>query len=328
MRCVQTWLAIWIMLLPVGAALAQQKPDQPAQPAKSDQSEKSAQSDSPAQSIQQWMKDNLDDDVLQMLDQIDQDRVRDFFTKLQRQFDGTNIYELASLKEIAVQVLPVLKQFEETQPYAAWLQAHLDDLDAANEVQREMKATSPKPQTATVLPAPPLKILRSVWVKELQKRPWPPLAHACVPKLKQIFVSENVPPELVWVAGVESSFDPGARSPAGAAGMFQLMPATARTEHLSLWPFDERYQPDKSAHAAARHLRDLHNHYGDWQLALAAYNAGEGRVDNLLKKHKAGSFDAIVKWLPAETQMYVPKVEATIRLREGLALTDLKAPPA
>jgi len=298
------------MLLLAGAALAQQKPAQPARPVQSGQS---AQSD-------------LSDDVLRMLDQIDQDRVQDFFTKLQVQFDGTNIYELASLKEIAVQMLPVLKQFEETQPYAAWLQAHLDDLDAANEAQSEMKATSPKTEAVTVLPAPPLKILRSVWVKELEKRPWPPLAHVYVPKLKQIFVSEHVPPQLVWVAGVESSFDPDARSPAGAAGMFQLMPATARTEHLALWPFDERYQPDKSAHAAARHLRDLHHHFGDWQLALAAYNAGEGRVDKLLKEHKAGSFDAIARWLPSETQMYVPKVEATIHLREGLALTDLIAP--
>jgi membrane-bound lytic murein transglycosylase D len=311
MRCVKTWLAIWIMLLLAGAALAQQKPAQPVQPA---QSNSSAQSD-------------LSDDLLQMLDQIDQDRVRDFFTKLQRQFDGTNIYELASLKEIALQVLPVLKEFEETQPYAAWLQAHLDDLDAANEVEREMKATSPKPATATVQAGVPLKIVRSVWVKELEKRPWPPLAKTYLPKLKQIFVSENVPPELVWVAGVESSFDPQARGPAGAAGMFQLMPATARMEHLSLWPFDQRYQPDKSARAAARYLRDLHNHYGgDWQLALAAYNVGEGRVDKLLKEHKAGSFDAIARWLPAETQMYVPKVEATIHLREGLALADLKAP--
>jgi membrane-bound lytic murein transglycosylase D len=311
---VKTWLAIWIMLLLAGAAPAQQKPAQPARPAQSDPSAQTVLSD-------------LSDGVLQMLDQIDEDRVRDFFTKLQQQFDNTNIYELASLKEIALQVLPVLQQFEETQPYAVWLQAHLDDFDAANEMQREMKAALPKPESTTVQAGVPLKIVRSVWVKQLEKRPWPPLAHVYVPRLKQIFVSENVPPELVWVAGVESSFDPGARSPAGAAGMFQLMPATARAEHLSLWPFDQRYQPDKSAHAAARHLRDLHNHYGDWPLALAAYNVGEGRVDKLLKEHKAGSFDAIAGWLPAETQMYVPKVEATIRLREGLVLADLKTPP-
>jgi len=311
---VKTLAAIWIMLLLAGPALAQQKPAQPAP------------SGDPAQSIQQWMKDNLDDDVLQFLGQIDQDRVRDFFSKVQQQFDGTNIYELGTLKAVALQVLPVLKEFEETQPYAAWLQAHLDDLDAANEMQREMKATSPKSETATVLTGPSPKFQRSFWVRKMEKRPWPPLAKTYVPKLKQAFVSEKVPPELVWVAGVESSFEPRARSPAGAAGMFQLMPATARTEHLSLWPFDERYQPEKSAHAAARYLRELHRHYGDWPLALAAYNVGEGRVDKLLKEHKARSFDAIAKWLPAETQMYVPKVEATIRQREGLALADLKAP--
>jgi membrane-bound lytic murein transglycosylase D len=194
-------------------------------------------------------------------------------------------------------------------------------------MQSEMKAIAPKTGAATVLPAPPLKLERAFWTRELAKRPWPLLAHAYVPELKQVFVSEKVPPALVWVAGVESSFDPKARSPAGAAGMFQLMPATARIEHLSLWPFDQRYQPEKSAHAAARYLRHLHSHYGDWPLALAAYNVGEGRVDKLLREHHAHSFDAIASWLPAETQMYVPKVEATVRLREGLALADLKAPP-
>ena len=218
----------------------------------------------------------------------------------------------------------MLDEFEESEPYAVWLKAHLDDLDAADEMLREMNAVSSHPQSNGVPPRPSLNIVRSVWVRELAHRPWPPLAKTYVPKLKQIFVSEGVPPELVWVAGVESSFDPRARSPAGAAGMFQLMPATARTEHLSLWPFDERYQPDKSAHAAARQLRELHNHYGDWQLALAAYNAGQGRVDKLLKEHRAASFDDIARWLPAETQMYVPKVDATVHLREGLALADLK----
>jgi membrane-bound lytic murein transglycosylase D len=147
-----------------------------------------------------------------------------------------------------------------------------------------------------------------------------------VPRLKEIFVAEGLPPELVWVAEVESSFNAKARSPAGAAGMFQLMPQTARDEALSLWPRDERYQPEKSARAAAKFLRALHAHYGDWELALAAYNVGEGRVDKLLKRQKAQTFEAIARRLPAETQMYVPKVEATVRKREGRELADLKLP--
>jgi membrane-bound lytic murein transglycosylase D len=305
--------AIWLtLLLAAGPAVAQQKP---------------AQSNAPVQSMQQWLNDNVDPDVLQSLNQIDLSGVQDFLTNLQHSFAGTNIYELGSLKEVAVKVLPVLDEYEETEPYAAWLRVHLDDMDAANEMQREMKATAPKTETTAVLPGPSLKFQRAFWGREMAKRPWPPLARTYVPKLKQVFISEKVPPELVWVAGVESSFEPRARSPAGAAGMFQLMPATARTEHLSLWPFDERYQPEKSARAAALYLRQLHSHYDDWPLALAAYNVGEGRVDKLLKEHQAHGFDAIAGWLPAETQMYVPKVEAIIRLREGLALADLKAPP-
>ena len=70
----------------------------------------------------------------------------------------------------------------------------------------------------------------------------------------------------------------------------------------------------------------LHGRFGDWRLALAAYNAGETRVDELLRKYKARTFDGIADRLPAETQMYVPKVEGTLRKREGLALNELKIP--
>jgi membrane-bound lytic murein transglycosylase D len=104
------------------------------------------------------------------------------------------------------------------------------------------------------------------------------------------------------------------------------MPRTARSLSLSLQPEDERLQTGKSAGAAARHLRHLHERFGDWRLALAAYNAGETRVDELLRKYKARTFDAIVDHLPAETQMYLPKVEASLRKREGLALDELKIP--
>jgi membrane-bound lytic murein transglycosylase D len=176
------------------------------------------------------------------------------------------------------------------------------------------------------LPNPPPQVERSIWIRELKDRSLPPLAGDYVPRLKQIFAAEKLPPELVWVAEVESSFNPQARSPAGAVGLFQLMPRTARSLSLSLQPEDERLQTGKSAGAAARHLRHLHERFGDWRLALAAYNAGETRVDELLRKYKARTFDAIADHLPAETQMYVPKVEATLRKREGLALDELKIP--
>src|SRR5206468_2744142 len=142
-----------------------------------------------------------------------------------------------------------------------------------------------------------------------------------VSSLKPIFVNRKVPPELVWVAEVESSFDPRARSPAGAAGLFQLMPATARRYGLRTWPLDQRFKPEPSAGAAAQYLKYLHGHYNDWRLALAAYNAGEGTVDKLLARHKAKSYDDIARHLPAQTQLYVPRVEATLLRREGLKLS-------
>lgn len=307
-------LALLLSFSLADAVLAQQKAAAPPQGIDS-------------QGIQQWMHDNLDDSVVNLLNQVDQDRVRDFFNKLQQRFDGTNIYELGSMKDVAVQALPVLKQFEETRPYAAWLEAHLDELDAADEMQRAQKSAPSRPG-ALLVTQPSLKFQRSIWVRRVHGRPWPTLAKTYVPKLKEIFLAEKMPPALVWLAEVESGFDPRARSPAGAAGMFQLMPATAKSESLSLWPSDERYQPEKSAEAAARYLRYLHQHYNDWPLAVAAYNVGEGRLDKLLKQHNVHSFDGVARWLPAETQMYVPKVEAVVRLREGLALDGLQLPRA
>jgi membrane-bound lytic murein transglycosylase D len=290
------------------------------------QSPPSATQDGGWQTIDEWMQENIDDDVLHALKQMDQDKVRRAFGELQLALQGTNIYQLTALKETAGIWVPVLKGYEETYPFGAWLETHLDYLDAAEKMQARMKESepAPKPGTTALTAAPSLKIQRQVWVEELKQRPWPPLAKNYVPQLKKIFLAEQVPTELVWLAEVESSFDPKARSPAGAAGMFQLMPDTARDQNLSLFPFDQRLQPEKSAHAAACELRRLHKHFGDWQLALAAYNVGQGRVDKILNKQNAHTFDAIARRLPVETQMYVPKVEATLRKREGVTLTQLK----
>jgi membrane-bound lytic murein transglycosylase D len=314
---VNRFLAILLLLCITCAARAQDKSAAPAQ---------NTSSDSGFQSLNDWMLDNLDEDLLNALNDIDQEKVRKVLTSLQKGFDGTNIVDLAAIRDAASEVTPLLKQYEETYPFGVWLESRLDYFDAAGRMQRQMKLITPK-ESATALPlAPTLKVQRQVWVEELKQRPWPPLAQNYVPKLKEIFVSERMPPELVWLAEVESSFNPQARSPAGAAGMFQLMPITAKGQNLSLWPFDERYQPERSARASAKYLRHLHAHYGDWPLALAAYNAGEARVDKLLKQSKVKSFDAIARRLPAETQMYVPKIEATLKKREGLTFAELKKP--
>ena len=306
-------LTIFITLWLARALLAQEKP---------------LQQDELIQSVEQWMRENLDDSVLSALGQLDRSRVREFFTELHQQFEGSSVYDLGALKETASRLLPVLQQFDETRPYAVWLQTHFDYLDAADELRSELTPGPPKPGAAIPSPNPSPQVQRSFWNKKLVKRPLPRLAQTYVPRLKQIFVTERTPSELVWVAEVESSFDPTARSPAGAAGLFQLMPTTARTLKLSARPQDERLQPEKNARAAAQYLRHLHSRFGDWRLALAAYNAGETRVDNLLKQHKVRTFDAIAQRLPAETQMFVPKVEATLRKREGRALADLKLPNA
>lgn len=292
-------IVLTILLLTAGAAVAQQK-----------------STNDPVGDLQRWFTNNYELDTFDFPYEIDKDQVREVMAGLQQKLEVTNLYDFAALKPMAVKLLPVLHEYVETEPYADWLQARIEEMDAAAEIKRQSKAPG----------APPLKLQRSIWVRQISAAPWPPLARSYVPKLKPIFAREKIPPELVWVAGVESSFNPKARSPAGAAGMFQLMPETAREQHLSLWPFDQRYQPEKSARAAARQLRELHRHYGDWELALAAYNLGQGRLDKLLKAHKASTFEGVSRWLPAETQMYVPKVEATLLDREGVSLQALNAP--
>ena len=272
--------------------------------------------------VLQFVQENVDDNVLNVLG-VDSDRVRQFLEDLQTRFQGTTIYDLGSLNDAASKLVPVLQQFDQTKPYAAWLQARLDYLEVSEKLRREVAPVPSKTGTAPRLANPTPQRGRAVWVTEVERRPVPPRAEKYLSTLKPIFVSERMPPELVWVAEAESSFDPSARSPAGAAGLFQLMPDTAKGLDLSLWPRDQRYQPEKSARAAARYLRQLHDRFGDWRLALAAYNAGESRVADLLKKHRARSFDEISAYLPAETQMYVPKVEAILRKREGVALGDL-----
>ncbi len=279
------------------------------------------------QGAQQWAQENLDTNVLNALPSVTDPEVQQFLRDLQQRYQGDYVVDLAPLKQTAQTVLSLLDSSEDTRPYAAWLKAQMDYLVVADEIQ----LTIPPPQAETnqtphSLPNPSAQKERELWMKEVSAVPWPAAAKEYVPELKPIFAAQKVPPDLVWVAQVESDFDRRALSPAGAAGLFQLMPDTAKRFGLSLWPRDQRYQPKPSADACAQYLRYLYDHFKDWRLALAAYNAGEGTVQKLLDRYQTHSYDAIAEHLPAETQMYVPRVEAILHQREEVDLDQLPAP--
>ena len=279
------------------------------------------------QDAQQWAQENLDTNVLNALPKLDDPAVRQFLREVQQRFQGDYVVDLAGLRQTARGLLPLLESREETQPYAAWLAAQMDYLDVADEI----RIAIPPPNVGTNQPPPPRvnpppQMERELWVREISGRPWSAAAKEYVPQLKPIFAAQKIPPELVWVAQVESSFDRRAESPAGAAGLFQLMPDTAKRFGLSLWPRDQRFQTEPSATASAQYLKYLYDRFHDWRLALAAYNAGEGTVQKQLDRCKTRNYDDIAGRLPAETQMYVPRVEAVVLQREGAKLEELSAP--
>lgn len=147
--------------------------------------------------------------------------------------------------------------------------------------------------------------------------------HAYRPLVFAATRKHGIPDELIYLALIESSFRPAATSGAGAAGVWQFMPATAAGFGLEVGPYvDERRDPVRATDAAARYLAALHRRFGSWHLAAAAYNAGEGRVQRALRTLPRGSRDPagempywIVRHrLPAETRAYVPKLLAVARI--------------
>lgn len=256
-----------------------------------------------------------------------------FATRLQAALDQNDLGTLAAYEPEARAALKALQLFPDYADYAEWLEERLDYIQAAAIAAKQPGATlPPKPPTLKPGQRPPIALpdvpYFSLWLARMRPRPVPMRAPPLLPVVREAFAAEGVPAELVWLAEVESTFNPAARSPSGARGLYQFMPVTAKSLGLSTWLPDERTDPAKSARAAARYLRTLHGKFGDWPLALAAYNAGEGRVRRLLDAKKGRTFGAIAPSLPAETRMYVPKVLATVQIRTGVAPGLLAAPKA
>jgi membrane-bound lytic murein transglycosylase D len=166
-----------------------------------------------------------------------------------------------------------------------------------------------------------------------------------VPIITEILRKNNMPEDLVYLAMIESGFNPKAYSPANACGPWQFIYETGGRYGLKVnyW-IDERRDPEKSTVAAAKYLRDLFKQFGHWYLAAAGYNAGEGRVGRAIEKHNTNDFWELYKYnaLPRETRNYIPQLIAaaviakepakygfgSITFQDPIRFVEINVPPA
>jgi membrane-bound lytic murein transglycosylase D len=241
-----------------------------------------------------------------------------FAARLQRALQGDSLEDLAGLLPEARAALVALRAMPGNEDYADWLELRIDEIEAAK--LAVASAGTPAPSRPGIADPSSRIPNYGLWLGRERGRPEPSGAAALMPRLESAFAAEGVPPQLAWMAEAESNLIPSARSPVGAKGLFQLMPSTAHALGLATFLPDERTDPEKSARAAAHYLHSLFEKFGSWPLALAAYNAGEGRVSRLLSSRGATDFAGVSSALPAETRMYVPKVCALVALRTGMQL--------
>ncbi len=157
--------------------------------------------------------------------------------------------------------------------------------------------------------------IAKVWAKKSGKY---------APALRAALANAGLPQDLVWLSLIESGHNPTIRSPAGAAGLWQFMPDAGRTYGLTVdrW-VDERLDPERATQAALRYLADLNQRFGNWDLAMAAYNMGYGGLSRAIRKFNTNDFFELSRHeagLPWETTLYVPKILAI-----AVVMTNRKA---
>jgi membrane-bound lytic murein transglycosylase D len=183
------------------------------------------------------------------------------------------------------------------------------------------------------------------WVKVFSTNPkvksrfalWLDRKSTYEPMISAKLAERDMPQDLIYLAMIESGFNPKAQSPAKAGGLWQFISETGKRYGLTVNKHvDERNQPEKATEAALSYLSDLHDRFGSWYLAAAAYNTGENRVGRIMKqvtgseKGTDADYYRISKLLPKETQDYVPMMIAAGRIskepaRYGFASEDASA---
>src|SRR5437899_2830347 len=148
--------------------------------------------------------------------------------------------------------------------------------------------------------------------------------------ISRVLQEEGLPQDLIYLAQAESAFQPLALSRAGARGIWQFVAYRGQEYGLRhTWWIDERQDPEKATHAAAQHLRDLYKLYGDWYLAMAAYNCGPGNVQKGIERTGYADFWELYKRnvLPRETKNYVPIIIALTLIAKDAAHYNIEAEP-
>ncbi len=159
---------------------------------------------------------------------------------------------------------------------------------------------------------------------------WLERSHEFLPAIQAVFRQEGLPEDLAYLALIESGFNSRAYSHSGAAGLWQFMRGTGVKYGLRVnWWIDQRRDPVLATRSAALYLKDLHDEFGSWALALAAYNAGEGRVANAVARTGTKNYWKIRQThaVSRETRNYVPKFIAALRIAKDPAkygFTDLE----